>query len=524
MMRHFPSISVLSVLLSACGGGSDNTQTPPATTKTPDFVDAVLLGGATTDVTLSSSAFGFSAPAANLTSAQMDLHVEGDAAFEQSFVPTGEPTREDFWGLGPAFNHSSCEACHAKDGRGSPPVASNSFTAFTPNESLLVRISLATGSGPACIATLVNNWCAATPVPDFGRQLLQRGLLQTRLDTPFVGQAQVYTRYDTHSVDLADGTKVTLRKPNFEFRNPYDSLNEAPSAAPISRLLQADVRTSPRMGMPVFGLGLIEAINESDILALADPDDKNADGISGRPNYAYDAKKQQAGNPYPVSLGRFGWKANSPNVPDQVAGAMQGDMGITSALLPDESIAGTRLHQQYLSRFPLDNGKRADGSPEARQDFFDSLVFYVRSLHVPARRQVQDTAVRRGGSVFADVGCSGCHQPSFTTGPHPEGISQLSNQKIYPFSDFLLHDMGEGLADNRDDFQANGLEWRTRPLWGLGLTFTVNPLAGLLHDGRAKTIEQAILWHGGEAQNAQSKYRQLPTTDRQALLAFLNSL
>ena len=435
-------------------------------------------------------------------------------------MPFGEAGQQDSDGLGPVFNNSSCNACHQNDGRGTPPRTGK----LTQNESVLLALS--TEDGSACTPTLANQYCRPTAVPGFGRQMFHRGVLDARTDSTFTGLADVYVSYVTSTLAYADGSSVTLRRPVYELRNPYDNPGEVVSSgtAPVSRLLQPDVRSSPRIGMPIFGLGLVEAIREADILALADPDDRNGDGISGRANRVFDPAKAQAGDPNPVSLGRFGWKANNASTFDQGAAALVNDMGITNRLFAQESVAGTPLHDAYVARHPDDTGMDASGAPEASDEFLDAVIFYVQSLHVPGRRNIADSSVRRGAALFESVGCTGCHAPRFVTGPHPQGFTEFSNQTIYPFGDFLLHDMGDDLADGRSDFLANGREWRTRPLWGLGLTKTVNNLANFLHDGRARTVEEAVLWHGGEALASRDRFRALGAADRAAMLSFLNSL
>lgn len=504
------AVSLSLFAAAACAGPTD-----PSQDALPAYADVVMLGGATTDVSVANSSFAFSAPAVNLSAANLELHLVGDGAFDQSFVPYGEPGAQRAGGLGPVFNHSSCNACHANDGRGTPPAQSLEFQALTQNEATLLRISLDSGDPRACQPTAANEYCNAVPVPGFGRQLLHRGVFDARPDAAFVGQAQVFARYETSRVAYADGASVELRRPFFEFRNAYDK--------PDSRLLRSDVRTSPRMSMPVFGLGLLEAIREDDILALADPGDANGDGISGRPNYVFDPLKAHEGDSNPVSLGRFGWKAGEPNLESQAAAALVNDMGVTNALFPHESIAGTPLYAQYVKRHPGDS-TRPGGGTDADADFLEAVTFYVQSLAVPGRRNVEDATVRAGSAVFEATGCTSCHHARFLTGTHPGGFDEFSGQEIWPFTDMLLHDMGPELADGRSDFQADGQEWRTRPLWGLGRTRAVNPLAGLLHDGRARTVEEAILWHGGEAAAVRDRFKALSAGERASLLAFLDSL
>jgi CxxC motif-containing protein (DUF1111 family) len=530
MMKTTVIALFVATALCACGGGSNDDNgffILDPNTPTPAFSAAVDLGGDTTDPTASSgSSHAFSAPAANLTPVDLATHMTGDGNFEQSFVTAPDPAHPQFDGLGPVNNNNDCNSCHQRDGRGTPPSFSDTFVKLGNNESLFLRISIEDEDTASCIPGINNMYCAPVAVPGFSTQLFQRGQIQVRPDSPGTGQADVYVRYVTSEVQYPDGATVTLRKPVFEIRNPYDSSGEKPgdNVPPVSRLLQDDVKTSPRIGMPVFGIGLLEAISEADILALADADDIDGDGISGRPNYVFDPKKELLGDPDPVSLGRFGWKANTPSNEVQSLGALRGDIGITNFLFPAESIAGTPLHDDYLIRNPDDTGMDAIGNPEADDDFANTVVFYVSTLHVPARRNVDDPGVIRGARLFFAAGCAACHHPSFVTGAHPDGIAELENQTIYPFTDMLLHDMGEGMADGRRDFLATGREWKTRPLWGIGLTQVVNPLTGFLHDGRARSLEEAILWHGGEALQSRERFRKMRQEDRVALLGFLESL
>lgn len=364
-------------------------------------------------------------------------------------------------GLGPVFNQPSCIACHARDGR-SP-------------QSLLLRVSLE-GTGehgePAA-------------VPGFGNQIQDRAVFGRR------PEARIAVAYTDRVETFADGTTVTLRVPRYTVSDPY-------------RLLPEGVLVSPRFARPVFGLGLLEAVPEATIRALAER--QSAEGVvSGRPNEVWDAIEGR------VRLGRFGWKANQPGLLHQNATAYSEDMGITSAPFPTETGA--------LSL--EDDG--ADSAPQVTTETLAATTFYTRTLGVPARRNLADPAVRAGERLFAALGCAACHVPRMETGVLP-GVPEVSNQVIFPYSDLLLHDMGDDLADNRPDFGADGPEWRTPPLWGLGLAEVVNGPLLLLHDGRARSFEEAILWHGGEAEAAREGYRRLSRADRDALAAFLRSL
>lgn len=527
--------SVLCTVLALGGCGSSTTDTGEPTPtepvqQLPSYIDVIKTGGEGTVLEASNSGHGFSTPMGNLSPENLELHLEGDAAFETSFTTAPNPEHPDLDGLGPVFNNGNCNSCHQRDGRPSTiiPKPTGSQQLLGNDAGIFLRISLA--DGVCDTPSSVNDFCKVTLVPEFGDQLFHRGVLKARddwQDNPFIGQAKVYISYEYSEFTYPDGNTVTLKKPKFAIDSTYDS----PFDFAASRLGEADVRFSPRNGMPVFGLGLLEAINEADITAQADPDDTNNDGISGRANWVFDAVKAQQGDANPVSIGRFGWKANTPSVRQQSLGALRGDMGVTNSLFPEESIANTLMHDSYLSRTNhQDTGEDAEGNPEADDAFSNSVVFYAQTLAVPARRNVDDPDVRAGAKLFQQINCTGCHTPNYTTrsGEYTLGgvaaPNALKGQEIWPFTDMLLHDMGEELADNRRDFVANGTEWKTRPLWGIGLTKTVNPAAGFLHDGRAATLEEAILWHGGEAQASKLAFTNLTKTERDQVNAFLMSL
>jgi len=477
-----------------------------------DYVHAIKSGGDTTVVFKGESVQAFRNPAANLSEEEIRRHLTGDALFERNF--SDDPQRFDH-GLGPVYNNTSCNACHSRDGRGALPVIpfGQEWVQLRQNESVFLRISIEDGvSRPK---TAQNNWGAPVPVPGFSDQLFHLGSMGVREDVPGAGQAQVWMKYEKSTFTYPDGETVQLRKPVFKVTGAYDEYFDSVTGQTHSRLYESDVRMGPRMGTPMIGLGLLEAIQESDILALA-ARDLSAEGVHGKPNFVFDIQKSMAGDPYPVSMGRFGLKNNTPSVFHQSLGALRGDIGVTNYAFPQESIFGTALFDLYKQNHP------SPLTVEASREVADDLVFYSQTLAVPARRNVDDPEVIRGAQLFNQVGCTSCHQPSFVTGPHQ--IPALSNQKIYPFTDMLLHDMGDGLADGRQDFDATGREWKTRPLWGLGHTQTVNPRAGFLHDGRARTIEEAILWHGGEAEYSKGKFTTLPKADRIALIQFIKSL
>lgn len=430
-----------------------------------------LLSGGDTSVT-NTSREAFAKPAANLPIEKLRDFTFGNKMFNTKWV-TAPASVTSLDGLGPTFNRMSCAACHFKDGRGRPPLSDDS-----PMKSMLVRLSIpgiAADGGPLAH-------------PAYGGQLNDSGIH----GVPAEGVARI--TYDEIAGQYADGTRYSLRKPNYTFAEL--------AFGPFSD----DILFSPRVAPAVFGLGLVEALSEATILSQADPDDTDGDGISGRPNYVWDSMHQK------TSLGRFGWKANVATLREQNAGAALGDMGITTSMFPHENCPDA---QTACRDAP--NG----GTPEMSDKQLDKMTFYVSTLAVPARRAMDDT-IKAGSALFAQAKCAQCHTPKMRTGAHT--IAALAYQDIQPFSDFLLHDMGEGLADHRPDFEATGLEWRTPPLWGIGLVKTVNKHTNFLHDGRARSIEDAILWHGGEAEVSKNAFKAMSKDERDAMLAFINSL
>lgn len=426
--------------------------------------DDRLSGGLATVFDATSKAFTHAVD--GLSARDERVHELGDVGFEQTFVASGASM---FGGLGPVFNNVSCISCHHNDGKGTP-------TAGFATSSMLFRISVPgidAHGGPL----------AAT---GFGVQLQDQALFGSQ------PEIHVNINYTDKEIIYPDGSIAVLRKPVYSIANSYMQL-------PAGYML------SPRMAPPVFGAGLLQNIPESTILSFADEHDADRDGISGKPNYVYNSYTQQ------TELGRFGLKANNPNILLQVAGAYNQDMGVTSYVFTQENSYG---QLQW-------DGKNDD--PELPDSILNAVAFYVQTLAVPARRNTTDANVKAGAQLFNQINCSGCHKPTVQTGVDVR-LPQLSNQRIHPYTDLLLHDMGDDLADDRPDFLATGNEWRTAALWGIGLFQKTNGVPYYLHDGRARTIEEAILWHGGEAQKSKEAFMNLSKTDRDKLIAFLNSL
>lgn len=308
--------------------------------------------------------------------------------------------------------------------------------------------------------------------------------------------------YTVEPVELADGTVVELRRPTYGVADlGYGDMAEG-------------TMLSPRVAPPMIGLGLIEAIPAADIIARADPEDADGDGISGKPQIVW---SNEFARPM---LGRFGWKGGNPTVRQQSAEAFAGDIGISSPLANRPYGDCTAAQPDCLT---APHGDQDERGFEIDAEGLDLVTFYSRNLAVPARRGLDDPAVLQGKQVFYDAGCTACHTPKYVTSRLNDQPEQ-SFQLIWPYTDLLLHDMGPGLADNRPEGRANGQEWKTPPLWGIGLTEQVNGHTQFLHDGRARNLIEAILWHGGEAQTARDAVVNLSVADRNALIEFLESL
>jgi CxxC motif-containing protein (DUF1111 family) len=391
--------------------------------------------------------------------------------------------------LGPLFNARACQNCHLKDGRGHPPAAAETAASFLMKLAVPPRDERERGA-------LAAHRIAVVGEPTYGSQLQTFGI------QGIAAEGQIRIDEEPLPVRFADGEVMTLQRPRYRLVD----LAYGP--------MDPQTMTSPRLAPPMIGAGLLELIPEADILARADPDDRDGDGIRGVPQLAWSMAHDRA------MLGRFGWKAVAPTVADQTANAFMSDMGLSTPLL--RMSAGDCSAAQAQCRDAPTGDDEADQVEVTRQ-MFDLTVFYARNLAVPARVNARDPKVLEGKRLFAEIGCASCHVPSHVTGTDPS-LPFLSAQTIWPYTDLLLHDMGPELADGFPEGVASGRQWRTPPLWGLGLTKTVSGHTRMLHDGRARNAEEAILWHGGEAQAAQERYRGLSKTERAALLAFLESL
>ncbi|MEQ9692984.1 di-heme oxidoredictase family protein [Shimia sp. SDUM112013] len=435
-----------------------------------------------------SDAGAFSRPSANIPFEDELTFRVGEALFDKLWVSSPASTKASD-GLGPLYNARSCLRCHINDGRGHPPEGPEDDSV-----SMFLRISIPTDDHD--LTQEISGYLATRPDPTYGTQLQDHSLVN------IPAEYRLSVTYEETEVPLADGTIVTLRAPTYHVRG----LGYGP--------LHPDAMISPRIAPQMIGLGMLEAIRSEDILRKADSDDADGDGISGRPNVVWSLEYHQP------MLGRFGHKAGSPTVRQQTAEAFANDIGISSPLLP--APWGDCTPAQTACR----NAPHGDGDVRVHEvdaEALDLVTFYSRNLGVPARQNADDPQVLRGKSVFHNTGCADCHTPAYVTHRLADQPQQ-SFQMIWPYTDLLLHDMGDGLADNRPEARATGREWKTPPLWGIGQTQNVSGHTYFLHDGRARSLLEAILWHGGEAQTARDAVVQLPTADRDALIAFLESL
>jgi len=433
----------------------------------------------------------------SLSSGNMDFKREldfkvGNGIFRKNWVSAPSST-DSSDGLGPLFNSRACQNCHLKDGRGHPALSAD-----VPDDSgsMLVRLSVPAATEEQK-GRLEAHSVNSIPDPTYG------GQLQNFSIQGFRPEGQLKVEYKEKKVRLAGGETASLREPHYSLTD----LAYGPASPGLM--------ISPRVAPPMIGLGLLEAVPEEQIVAHADPDDTNNDGISGKPNQVWSREQNK------VMLGRFGWKAGVPTITQQAAEAFAGDIGLSTTMISFGSGDCTEKEKDCLDA-PNGNSPRYQ-NVEVGDDLFKMVAFYSRNLAVPARRKPDDPEVLKGKEIFYKIGCTSCHNPKFVTGDVPDQ-PHLSHQLIYPYTDMLLHDMGEGLADHRPEGAANGNEWRTPPLWGVGLTQTVSSYTLFLHDGRARNLTEAILWHGGEGQSSRDKFAALSKADRDALLAFVNSL
>jgi CxxC motif-containing protein (DUF1111 family) len=416
--------------------------------------------------------------------------IVGKALFERLWVTAPASTQASD-GLGPLYNARSCESCHVNNGRGVLPDREDAHT-----NALLIRLSIPPRNEGE--QTRLDNFRdRSIPEPTYGTQL------QNFSTAGIPAEGQINVTYDEVAIQFSDDRIINLRKPGYRIEQPgYGNPAD-------------DTMLSPRMAPQLIGLGLLEAIPEEALLALADPEDANGDGISGKPNEVWNREQAK------VAIGRFGWKAGMATVNEQSQAAFFNDIGISTPLYPGGA-GDCSGRQTACLEVPTGDSPQYDNL-EAPQQVVDLVTLYTSTLAVPARRQNETPDVLKGRKLFYRTGCHQCHNPSFTTRLDTDA-PEVAGQKIWPYTDLLLHDMGEGLADNRPEGIASGREWRTAPLWGIGLTETVSGQAGFLHDGRARSILEAILWHGGEADAQREAVLKMNERETGQLIRYIESL
>ena len=425
----------------------------------------------------------YSEPAPVLSARERQTFMVGRNVFQRQWASIVSLNGD--WGLGPTFIADRCSACHVGTGRGAPPASRDNQL-----HSMLVRLSL-----PGR-----NERGGPMPHPAYGDQLQNRSLDGRNIDLHYGPEAvppegEIYLDWEMREVAFADGERLQLRKPKLRI----EKLNFGP--------LGEEAMTSLRNAPAIFGLGLLDAVPEETLLALAHG--QREQGFGGRPNYVWDANAKR------MALGRYGWKANQATLREQVAAASIADMGLNSRLFPDQNCPAI---QTICARTLPGN------FPEIIDYEIDALVLWLQGLAVPARRNTDDPLFRRGEHLFGEARCAVCHVPELKTADRYAPLPAAARQTFRAYTDLLLHDMGEELADGRPDYLAGPRDWRTPPLWGLGLSEVVSGSMALLHDGRARNVSEAILWHGGEAEAARERFRTMSRQDRQALIRFVESI
>ncbi len=408
-------------------------------------------------------------PILSLNNNEIDTFILGKSFFRTPWVeaPSATTARD---GLGPLFSANTCISCHPKNAKGSVYNSRGDIA-----RSLVTRLSINNNQNR-------DPKLGFTPEPIYGAQLS----INAVHDVPYEGKP---TRsYIDKTLLLSRDRKVVLHKPIYGVIDlQYGALSK-------------DVIISQRVAPALIGLGLLEQISDAQLLANEDIDDKNGDGISGKANRVYSPERSK------IEIGRFNWKANASTVKHQVAMAMSNDMGLTSPLYPNENC--THSQKECLNS---PKGKDIFDVPMKR---LDAVSFYLKNLKVPQSQETQE--YKMGLKIFKQLACASCHIPTFTLD---------SGRKIHPFSDLLLHDMGKDLADGRAEFQASANEFRTPPLWGISINKQVlRERVNFLHDGRARTIEEAILWHEGEAKQSKDNFTRLSPQEQKVLIDFLEKL
>lgn len=423
----------------------------------------------------------FSHRVTGLNDEQIDQFILGKSFFRIPWVeaPSATTARD---GLGPLFSANTCISCHPNNGISS---------IYTDNGDIsrgyVSRLSIPSNGSIEHKNELTLKGFVSEPV--YGTQLSING----SKNVPFEGKPKL--TYKKITLTYPDGEKVELQKPIHGIDNQVKDLQYGK--------MDKNTIISNRIAQSLAGMGLLEKITDEQILANEDIDDSNNDGISGKANKVYSLEHKT------YKLGRYTWKASAPSIIEQTANAAHNDMSLTSPFIEVENCT---TFQEACNKAPKGDAIRAGTPHDLPQQRLEAIAFYLKNLKIPKSTVTE----KKGEELFNTIGCAKCHIPSFT----------LSNgATIKPYTDLLLHDMGEGLSDGRSEFLASGSEWRTSPLWSIGkYEQALGKKPNLLHDGRARTIEEAILWHGGEAQKAQNSFMELSKENREKVIKFIKEL
>lgn len=470
-MMKYAVITVFAALTTLVVVGCSETKQERSSKTTEENMSPKKTAKTKNYFTQDKSKKAFSHPVKGLSYEEEDMFVLGKSFFRIPWVeaPAATTARD---GLGPLFSANTCIHCHPNHGAGIAVDKEGKMT-----RSYLLRLSHKTSTNHTLLKTV-----GFEPDSMYGAQLSRNG----NANVPAEGQSLV--TYEDINGTYPDGTNYTLRKPHYSVLDlGYGDFDK-------------ETIIAGRIGSALIGLGQLEAISEKDILAYEDVEDKDGDGISGKANYAFDPENNT------TKLGRFTWKASAVSVKHQSAGAAHNDMGLSNPLFPQHNC--TQKQEACLNE--ANKARHSFDLPALR---LDAIAFYLSNLSIPKQREPKKHL--EGAKIFETLNCTACHVPSYKTSL---GI------KIKPYTDLLLHHMGEGLADGRSEFLANGSEWRTPPMWGIGLYKKVSGEANYLHDGRARNIEEAILWHGGEAEESKKAFMALDKNSREKVLLFLNSI
>lgn len=464
VMRNSLLCASMAIVLSACGGSDgtdDNASGTPSQPNLPQTpeTDTQWLPAGGSATISANISRPFLQIIPKLPSSALGGVSTGRELFIAEWTPANQG-RVLFDGVGPLFNANACTQCHSAEGR-KPIYATNGEL----SDAILFRLGNKQGIAHAY----------------YGEQMQHQSI-----------ESSIATEGTMHYVATA---RQNDKPAGIQFNFTPTDLNQPLGDSAISG------RISPQL----VGMGLLDLIPEANIMAAADPDDSNTDSISGRVHWVNDGVQQR--------IGRFGWKAINSSLRTQNANAMSQDMGLTTTIFMDPNCTPSQ---------PICWTAANGGSPEVTDSALDAVTDFMTALAVPERRISDVSTFNKGAQLFTQVGCASCHIPKQKTGDSLR-FPLLSQQTIYPYTDLLLHDMGAALDDGVKEKNAESYEWRTPPLWGIGIVAR-DPEARFLHDGRASSLTEAIMWHGGEAEAVKTRFTQLPSTQKETLLSFLKGI